>query len=301
MQKRIPIFDTNVLADFQRGKISQSEWCALLRHRPRHGWPLSSVTAFELLAAVDAAPPENFPNVKERIALAYNLCKGRILEDPRFLICTELLHIPAPEVTLPSFAATLRKYMDVVRRANSFDELTSSGVRYKGMRRRRRINTTSILTEVMAGPKRDWIKTVENMADERYPAWRAHLRATGKRLPADVAETLQQRSTWLALRPTYVKGLLDWLGASDEPSLVDEFSRRLDAAIEFVTFVTKEFLLRNYNLEKHRSDVFDHFQLLHLALDKFVIVSADPDLLTRTRLSPQASRIMMFGQFLQTL
>ena len=71
--------------------------------------------------------------------------------------------------------------------------------------------------------------------------------------------------------------------------------------MEFVTFVTQEFLLRNYNLEKHRSDVFDHFQLLHFALDRFVVVSADPDLLTRTRLSPQASRIMTFGQFLQTL
>jgi hypothetical protein len=145
MQKRIPIFDTNVLADVQGGKISQSDWRALLRfRRPRHGWPLSSVTAFELLAAVDAAPPENFPDVKERIALAYNLCKGRVLEDPRFLISTELLHIPAPEVTLPRLAATLRKYMDLARRANSSDELTSSGVRYKGMRGR--INTTSILT-----------------------------------------------------------------------------------------------------------------------------------------------------------
>jgi len=189
--------------------------------------------------------------------------------------------------------------MDVVRRANSFDELVSSGVPYKG--RMARINTTSIFTELMAGPKRDWMKTVENMADERYPAWRANFRATGKRLPADVAEGLQRRSTWLALRPTYVRGLLAWLGASDEPSRVDELSRRLDAAMEFVTFVTAEFLLRKYKPEKHQSDVFDHFQLLHLALDRFVIVSADPDLLTRTRLSPQASRIMTFAQFLRTL
>ena len=84
MQKRIPIFDTNVLADFQRGKISQGDWCALLRHRPRHGRPLSSVTAFELLAAVDAAPPENFPNVKERIALAYTSARGASLKNHDF-------------------------------------------------------------------------------------------------------------------------------------------------------------------------------------------------------------------------
>jgi hypothetical protein len=74
--KQIPIFDTNVLADVQRGKIPQSEWSVLLRHRPRHGWPLSSVTAFELLAAIDGAPPENFPSVKERVALAYDLLRG---------------------------------------------------------------------------------------------------------------------------------------------------------------------------------------------------------------------------------
>ena len=142
-----------------------------------------------------------------------------------------------------------------------------------------RINTTSILTEVMAGPKREWMKTVENMA------------ATGERLPADVAEDLQQRSTWLALRPTYVKGLLSWLGASDEPSLVDELSRRLDAAMEFVTFVTREFLLRNYNLEKHQSDVFDHFQLLHRCApwpkhlhDAFLLATLNDKVLSRSEI-----------------
>jgi hypothetical protein len=297
--KQTPIFDTNVLADVQRGKITQSDWSGLLRRRPRHGWPLSSVTAFELLAGIDAASPDNFPSVKARVALAYDLCKGRFLEDPRFLICTQLLHIPTSNVTLPSLAPTLRKYMDVARRANSFRELVGSGVPYRG--RRARINTTSILTEVMAGPKRDWIKAVEDMADERYPAWRDNLRTTGKRLPPEVAKSLQPRSAWLALRPTYVNSLLAWLGATDEPSLVDALSARVGAALEFVTFVTQEFLLRNYNLEKHQSDVFDHFQLLHLAVDRFVIVTADPDLLTRTRLSPQASRIMTFPQFLETL
>jgi hypothetical protein len=50
-----------------------------------------------------------------------------------------------------------------------------------------------------------------------------------------------------ALRPTYVKALLGWLGGSIEPSLVDKLSTRLDATLEFVTFVTQEFLLlRNY-------------------------------------------------------
>ena len=250
--KRVPIFDTNILADVQRGRIKRTDWHALLRHRPGHGWPLSSVTAFELLAGIDAAPPDNFENVRERISLAFDVCKGRILEDPRFLICTELLRIPAPQVTLPSFTKTLTKYMDVVRRANSFQELTSIGVVYKG--RKARLNNTSILTEVMAGPKQEWAKTVENMADERYPDWRANLKATGKRLPPDLTEGLRPRSAWLALRPTYVKALLTWLGAANDLPVLEDFLTRLDAALEFVTFVTQEFLLRNYNLEKHESE-----------------------------------------------
>jgi hypothetical protein len=183
--------------------------------------------------------------LNERIALAYNLSNGRVLEDPRFMICTELLHIPAPQVALPSFARTVTKCIDIARRANSFDELVRTGVPYKG--RRVRINAISVLSEVMAGPKTDWIKTVENMADESYPAWRANLQATGKRLPATQTEGLERRSTWIALRPTYVKALLGWLGGSIEPSLVDKLSTRLDATLEFVTFVTQEFLLlRNY-------------------------------------------------------
>jgi hypothetical protein len=236
--------------------------------------------------------------VREQIALAYDLCKGRILEDPRFLVCTELLGIPPPQATLPGFARTVRKYMDIIRRGSSLDELMG-GVPYKGLRAR--LNDTSILATLMAGPKQDWIKTVESMADERYADWRVHFETTGKRLPESEARALAYRSSWLKLRPTYVKGLLTWLGAVDDPSTVDELLSRFSAALEFVTFVTEEFLLRSYNLEKHQSDVFDHFQLLHLALDRFVIVTADPDLLTRTRRSDQAPRIMTFERFLESL
>jgi hypothetical protein len=60
-------------------------------------------------------------------------------------------------------------------------------------------------------------------------------------------------------------------------------SMRLDAVLEFTIFVTREFLLSNYSLEKHQSDVFDQFQLQYLAMDKFVIVSGDSDLSTRTK------------------
>jgi hypothetical protein len=51
--------------------------------------------------------------------------------------------------------------------------------------------------------------------------------------------------------------LLDWLGATTFPELVAQMSTRLDAVLEFTIFVAREFLLRNYSLEKHQSDVFD--------------------------------------------
>ena len=73
-----PIFDTNVFGDVQRTLISQTDWKYLLRHRPKHGWPLSGVTALELLAGLDAASPPDFLHVRERIALAYHLSNGRI-------------------------------------------------------------------------------------------------------------------------------------------------------------------------------------------------------------------------------
>lgn len=295
-----PIFDTNVFGDVQRGKISQADWKYLLRHCPRRGWPLSSVTAFELLAGVNAAPPQDFPNVRERIELAYSVSKGRVLEDPRFLLCKEILRIPPPD-RVPSFSLIVSRYMDVIRRANSLKQLLNAGVPYKG--RKARLNTTSVLADVMEGPKKAWIRTVEQMADEKYPAWRDHFQQTNKRrrLPAEMRIELEPRSAWLAQRPVYIKSLLDWLGASSGPEIIAELSTRLDAVLEFAIFVTREFLLRNYSLEKHQSDVFDQFQLQHLAIDRFVIVTGDPDLLIRTQLSPQVNRIMSCDQFLRTL
>lgn len=293
-----PIFDTNIFGDVQRSRISQADWKYLLGHRPRKGWPLSSVTAFELLAGLDAASPKDFLDVRSRIALAYHLCNGHVLEDPRYLICKEILRIPPP-VHLPSFSRTAAQYMDVIRRANSTTQLLKTGVPYKG--RKAKIDTTAILTVLMAGPKNAWIAMVERVADEKFPAWRDLYRETNRRLPPEMKKALEPRSAWTEQRPVFVRGLLEWLGASCNPDTLIDLSTKLDAAFEFAAFVTREFLLRNYSLQKHQSDIFDLFQLEHLAIDRFVIVTGDPDLVVRTKQSPQANRIMSFEQFLTTL
>ena len=83
--------------------------------------------------------------------------------------------------------------------------------------------------------------------------------------------------------------------------LLAKVAKGLDAVFEFTLFVDREFLLRNYNPEKHDSDVYDQFQLHYLAMDRFVIVTEDTDLLTRTAKSTQAERIQSLDKFLQSL
>jgi hypothetical protein len=94
---------------------------------------------------------------------------------------------------------------------------------------------------------------------------------------------------------------LRWLGANAEPAEVEFAMNKLDGSLDFANFVLREFLTRNYKLEKHSSDVFDHFQLRYLALDRFIIVTNDSDLPHRTSLSSQNTRILTFEQFLRTL
>lgn len=295
----VPIFDTNVFGDVQRALISNADWKYLLRHRPRHGWPLSQVTALELLVGVHVVQPDEFANVKQRIELAYNVSNGRVLNDPRFLLCKEVLRVPFPPDQLPPAASVISKYIDVVRRATTMNQLLTRGVSYRG--KRARISSTSVLAELMAGPKRQWAAEVEKMADEHYPDWREFFQRTGRRLPLEMRKELEPRSGWQEQRPAFTKALLEWLHAPTGSGAVAEISTRLDAVIEFTIFVAREFLLRNYSLEQHHSDVFDQFQLQYLAMDRFIIVSGDRDLSTRTQQSVQAARIMSFDQFLTSL
>jgi hypothetical protein len=188
----IPIFDTNVFGDVQRGKISQADWNYLLRHRPGRGWPLSQVTALELLAGVHFAGSADFLNVRHRIELAYKLSNGRILNDPRFLLCKEVLRIPFPSDKVPPASSVISMYMDFVRRAETLEHLLSGRVPYKG--KFVRVKSTSVLAHLMEGPKKQWAAQVEELADENHPAWRQHFRETGRRLPLEMRQALEPRS-----------------------------------------------------------------------------------------------------------
>ena len=298
-----PIFDTNVLADVQRGRISRGDWQTMLRHRPRRGWPLSSVTALELLSGLEHVPAGEFHQVSEQLNLAFELSKGRVLEDPRHLICSEVLRVPVPaRFTLKH--EYLTRFLDVARHARSAAEIVQRQVRYKATLthgKGRSGFSPQAITDLVAGPKQTWREQVEDIVTKNYPQWREHFAKTGKRLPPDKRKAHVPWQAWEAQRGVFGKAFLGWVGAANDSESVTEITDRLSAAIEFTMFVAREFLINNYSVEKHESDVYDQFQLHYLAIDRFVMVSGDPDLSKRTSRSPQAARILSFQQFLQSL
>jgi hypothetical protein len=220
------------------------------------------------------------------------------------LLCKEVLRISFPRHLTPPSAAVLARYLEVVRRAKSQREILEGRVPYKGFLTRGRGRAgfqTSVLNDLVDGPKKEWVERVEALATGIYPPWRELFQETGKRVPPKKRKELESRSTWDVERHGFVVAMLTWLGASTEPESVVEIMTRLDAVLEFTTFVAREFLTRNYSRQKHWSDVYDQFQLHYLAIDRFVIVSEDANLSKRTSCSRQVDRIMSFEKFLQRL
>jgi hypothetical protein len=112
-----PIFDTNIFGHVQEGLITTSAWRYLLRHKPCRGRPLSNVTALELLVGLHDVPSAKFIQFRKQVELAWRLSNGRILEEPRFLLCAEVLGVPFPPELVPPSANVLFLHLDILRRA----------------------------------------------------------------------------------------------------------------------------------------------------------------------------------------
>jgi hypothetical protein len=233
-----------------------------------------------------------------RLVLAYNLSRGRVLNDPRVLICKEVLRIPVSADVIRNATLT-SKDIDLVRRATTMNQLFFGGVPFRG--KNIRITSTSFFTQFMGRPKKNWVDKVHAMLGAVYPDWRDLFRETGRRLPIEQRKEFESRTYWRRQRTAYTAAWLRQLGAPVRPELVEQIATRIDAAIEFLIFVVRMVVLRNYAIEKHQSDVFDQLPVFYLTIDRFVVVSDDPDLLTRTQKSSQAARIKPFDQFLRTL
>jgi hypothetical protein len=295
-----PIFDTNIFGDVQSGVIPRRDWDFVVRHRrARDGWPLSQITVLELLAGLGDISPERFPALREQVGLAFAISRGRVLEDPMPLLCCEVLRIAFPPDLVAPAPALLSRYMDVVRRAVSVAQLLK-GVPYKGGLQV--LESTAAVSDLVGNLKKQWTTLLENFLTVTYPGWREYSKSKGKRLPPELRKQLEPRSAWIQQGRVFVEDTLrDMLKVRPEPAIVKTMTGKWDAALKFTTYVVREFLIGTYSVEKHSSDVFDQFQLRYLAIDRFVIVTADPDLSKRTAGSPQASRILTFEQFLRTL
>ena len=139
------------------------------------------------------------------------------------------------------------------------------------------------------------------IATAHNPKWRELFRERGRRLPPEIRQEIDPPSAWNTEKRALIEILLrDLLKTRPEPALVDVMMEKLGAVVEFTMFVLHAFLTGNYSIEKNSSDVFDQFQLRYLAMDRFVIITGDPDLSKRTLRSSQAARIMTFHDFLQT-
>jgi len=255
------------------------------------------ITALELLSGVHGIPPDRFLHLRRQADLAFILSEGRILEDPVALICAEVLHIPFPH-TAPD-EQHVRLHLDVVRRSSSLKQLLGRGVPFTfgpaGFK------TTSAIEKVIGGIKREWAQALEQIATDKYPAWRQIFQRAGRRLPPEMRRDLKLPSVMAAQKRSLIDYFVHWLGASSDAATIKLVAEKLDASFEFGNFVVREFLTKNYSVEKNASDVCDLFQLRYLGLDRFVIVTADPDLTKRTVRSSQADRILTFEQFLRKL
>lgn len=214
--KPTPIFDTNIFGHVQDGKISQRDWRFLLGHRPGHGWPLSSVTILELLAGLQEAYPERFLQGKAQIELACQLSKGRNLEEPRSLICKEVLRVPFPSGEVPLPVDILADHIHVVSYAKSLEEILQARVpvsqlRTKGLGHRGFSGfQPSVLNDLVSGPKNSWKENIENFASALYPTWREHFQENRKRLPEALRKDLKVRLVSEVEKLRFAETIVRW-------------------------------------------------------------------------------------------
>jgi|GEM_PF-1138703 hypothetical protein len=296
--QRVPIFDTNIFGHAQSGKIPASDWRFLLRRRPRGGWALSSVTALELLADLDDVGAERFAEFRDRIKLAFRLSNGVVHEEPRFLICRDLLNLPFPPELPHLSGELLSNYVSVIRRAPTLLRLRE-GVPWRGGRAS--WSGAPTMKKVVDGVKGEWKRQVEAFVDGIYPDWRTEVEKTGRRIPREMRKEFIPEERWTVQDSHFVQSFLQWLHAKPDPPLLAEMTERLEPVLKFTRFVVREFMIGKYSLTKNDSDVFDQFQLHYLALDGFILVSHDPDMSKRTANSAQSDRILSFEKFLQSL
>ena len=215
------------------------------------------------------------------------------------MLCRDVLHVPIPDDLVAPDGSVLRRHMDLLRRAATLVQLLQ-GLPYKGLHAR--FQDLSAVNLIVRDLESKWVSGLEVIATAHNPTWRELFRERGRRLPPEIRQEIDPPFAWNTEKRAFIEILLrDLLKTRPEPALVDVMMEKLSAVVEFTMFVLHAFLTGNYSIEKNSSDVFDQFQLRYPAMDRFVIITGDPDLSNRTLRSSQGGRITTFHDFLQTL
>jgi hypothetical protein len=297
-----PLFDTNVFSNASMGLIDQASWRFLRKHRTRKGWPLSAVTAIELLAGLRMVPQDKFGKARDAIALAFDLSSGRVLKEPRQLVCEQLFGREFPEAEIRT--KVLSNFLLVASRAREKRELSERKVFIK--RHSSRVNTyggfdPAIVGDLLKGPKEKWVETLGSVLNQVTPLWRERI-ARGEAYLSPVERMkLRGKAVWTDKRAEFLRAFTEWLSPGLNEQQLLCIDQKMDAVLTLAISILRDVFLRNYAFSKHDSDVYDLFQLHYLALDRYVLVTDDERLAKRLDVSTQRSKVMSFGAFLGTL
>ncbi len=204
-----PIFDTNVFIDSASGAITPKEWSKIRRCCPKRGWPLSMITAAELLVGLTKVGNQMFSQKRKELESARQLSRARVLPEPRVLVCEELLGKEFPlEPPLPE---VFTKCIEIVSRAKSHSELEHGKVLYKPAvykGKRTAGCNLAIVEELLRGPKKQWTQIIAQHLDSLDATWRSRRAVSGSSLPEQLREKLKQQIPWTGLRFSFAQTLI---------------------------------------------------------------------------------------------
>jgi hypothetical protein len=294
-----PLFDTNIFSDVATGKITPATWASLKKVRPRRGWPLSCITAMELLAGIDKACGDDFESAQIAIAKSYELSSGRVLKEPRALLCEELLKCEFPEGQIEP--KVLSRHLLVVSRAKNKQDLLKHEVFIRQHSRRTSTYAgfdPSIVATLMEGPKEKWVGMLEAVLTEAAPSWRDRVAKGEPYFSAAERDEVKRKEVWVRKRSDFLRAFTDWLSPDIDEEELRRLGEKMDLVLTFAIAIVKEVLLRNYSFSKHDSDMYDLLQLHYLAFDRYVFVTADDRLRSKLSASGQAGRLLNLHEFL---
>jgi hypothetical protein len=235
---------------------------------------LSVQTFWELLDAIDGGDGTHFEKDRELLRIAAgNPRKLLVLPTPVSFAIQHVLKRPAPRTPLRQ--ETYQLIFSVVMKAKDRDQLYS-GVRMPGAVNQRKAFDPTVVRKQQSDGELQYMQRLK--------------RGRLQQLPMPSSEQ------WVSL-------LAKDLGVTVSQAEARKLATGFDAAYRFYEEVWKMALnLKNtYNVEKHKNDWIDMQQTMHLCDDRLYLITCDRGIITKTKGSPQATRILYLPTYLSQI